>query len=105
MERDDLASLAGFFAGAEPLAPGAVALLGEDAAHHARVRRLESVIACIVADGAGARASVDRASLTKQEIGGDRSTRSDPRSAPSRDSPARTDRRPRSHALVRREVR
>ena len=56
MERDDLASLAGFFAGAEPLVRGGVARLGEDAAHHIRVRRLNVGERVFLADGAGAQA-------------------------------------------------
>jgi len=56
VERDDLASLAGFFAGAEPLVRGRVARLGEDAAHHIRVRRLNVGERVFLADGAGAQA-------------------------------------------------
>ena len=41
MERDDLAALAGFFSADQPLAPGVTVSLGDEAAHHARVRRLE----------------------------------------------------------------
>ena len=56
MERDDLASLAGFFAGAERLVRGGVARLGEDAAHHMRVRRLNPGDRVYLADGVGGQA-------------------------------------------------
>lgn len=55
MERDDLASLAGFFASG-PFAAGSVVQLGEDAAHHMRVRRLAEGDRVFLADGAGAQA-------------------------------------------------
>ena len=60
MERDDLASLgslAGFFSGAQPLTHGSVALLGEEAAHHMRVRRLSVGERVYLANGAGAQAT------------------------------------------------
>ena len=57
MERDDLASLAGFFSEAEPLVRGRVATLGEDAAHHMRVRRLSVGDRVYVADGRGTQAT------------------------------------------------
>jgi len=56
VERDDLASLAGFFAGDAPLVRGGIARLGEDAAHHMRVRRLDVGERVYLADGAGAQA-------------------------------------------------
>jgi len=56
VERDDLASLAGFFAGNHPLTPGTTASLDEEAAHHARVRRLAVGDRVYVADGVGGQA-------------------------------------------------
>ena len=68
MERDDLASLAGFFSADQPLAPGVIVSLGEEAAHHARVRRLETDARVFVADGVGARGIGRIVRLTKHEI-------------------------------------
>ena len=68
MERDDLASLAGFFSADQPLAPGVTLSLGDEAAHHARVRRLEAGATVVVADGVGARGVGRIVRLTKQEI-------------------------------------
>jgi 16S rRNA (uracil1498-N3)-methyltransferase len=68
VERDDLASVAGFFAGAQPLAPRSTAVLGEEAAHHARVRRLEAGDRVFVTDGTGARGTGSIVRLAKKEI-------------------------------------
>jgi len=68
VERDDLASLAGFFVADQPLAPGVTVSLGDESAHHARVRRLETGAAVFVADGAGARALGHIVRLTKREV-------------------------------------
>jgi 16S rRNA (uracil1498-N3)-methyltransferase len=68
VERDDLPSLAGFFSADQPLAPGVTVSLGDEAAHHARVRRLETGASVFVADGAGARGIGHIVRLTKQEI-------------------------------------
>ncbi|HUQ80896.1 MAG TPA: RsmE family RNA methyltransferase [Gemmatimonadaceae bacterium] len=67
MERDDLASLAGFFSDAEPLARGRVATLGEDAAHHMRVRRLSVGDRVYVADGRGTQATGAIVRLAKKD--------------------------------------
>lgn len=68
MERDDLASLAGFFCGEAPLAAGSTIVLGEDAAHHARVRRLAATERVFVADGAGARTVGTIVRIDKKQI-------------------------------------
>jgi len=68
VERDDLASLAGFFSGAQPLAPGTTVSLGEEAAHHARVRRLEVGEPVVVADGVGARGVGRIVLLAKKDL-------------------------------------
>jgi 16S rRNA (uracil1498-N3)-methyltransferase len=68
VERDDLASLAGFFCQGAPIAAGSSLTLGEDAAHHARVRRLEVGDRVYVADGAGTRAIGAIARAGKKEI-------------------------------------
>lgn len=68
MERDDLASLAGFFCGDQPLTPGTTVALGEEAAHHARVRRLELGQQVFVTDGAGARGTGRVVKLTKRDL-------------------------------------
>ena len=68
MERDDLAALAGFFCGDQPLVPGTTVALGQEAAHHARVRRLEQGERVFVADGAGGRGIGRVVKLTKGEI-------------------------------------
>jgi len=68
VERDDLASLAGFFSADQPLSPGATLSLGDEAAHHARVRRLETGASVFVADGVGGRGVGHIARITKQSI-------------------------------------
>ena len=68
MERHDLASLAGFFSGDAALAKGSTVILGEDAAHHARVRRLVVGDYVYLADGAGTRAVGSIARAAKKEI-------------------------------------
>lgn len=67
MDRDDLASLAGFFAGDERLTSGTVARLGEDAAHHMRVRRLDVGDRVYLADGAGSQATGSIVRLSKRD--------------------------------------
>ena len=67
MERDDLTSLAGFFAHAVPLIAGATARLGEEAAHHMRVRRLEIGTRVYLADGAGTQAVGTITRLAKRD--------------------------------------
>ena len=67
MERDDLASLAGFFSDGAGLVAEATVRLGEEAAHHMRVRRLEVGDVVFLADGAGARATGTITSLTKRD--------------------------------------
>ncbi|MFL5577478.1 MAG: RsmE family RNA methyltransferase [Gemmatimonadaceae bacterium] len=64
MERVDRPTVATFHAG-EPLAPGATVVLGEDAAHHARVRRLEVGERVVLTDGAGAVAQGTLVRLSK----------------------------------------
>ena len=80
MERHDLASLAGFFVGDEPLARGTVARLGEDAAHHMRVRRLSIGDRVFLADGAGVQAAgaIVRIGKKDAEVAVDDVIRSDP---------------------------
>lgn len=68
MERDDLASLAGFFCGDRPLEPQATIALGAEAAHHARVRRLNEGDRVFVADGVGARGTGRVVRLTKHDL-------------------------------------
>lgn len=68
MERDGLASLAGFFSDANALEPGTTIVLGEDAAHHARVRRLEAGAPVYVADGKGAQATGSIVRLGKKDL-------------------------------------
>ena len=65
MERRDRASLAAFFAADEPLSPGATVALGEDAAHHMRVRRLGVGERVAVLDGNGTRAEGTLVRLAK----------------------------------------
>ena len=67
MERDDLASLAGFFTDGARLAPGETVRLGEEAAHHMRVRRLEVGTQVYLADGAGTQATGTITRLAKRE--------------------------------------
>jgi 16S rRNA (uracil1498-N3)-methyltransferase len=68
VERDRLASLAGFFRGGVPLSSGTVANLGAEAAHHARVRRLEVGDRVYLADGAGRQGNGVIESLSKKQI-------------------------------------
>lgn len=68
MERDRLASLAGFFASDATLSSGTLVILGEEAAHHARVRRLEIGDAVYVADGAGRQGHGTIVGLSKKQI-------------------------------------
>jgi 16S rRNA (uracil1498-N3)-methyltransferase len=68
VERDDLASLAGFFCATAALASGDTITLGEDAAHHARVRRLAVDDRVFIADGAGMRAVGAIVRTAKNEI-------------------------------------
>lgn len=68
MERDDLASLAGFFLGDGPLAARTTATLDEEAAHHARVRRLDVGDRVYLADGAGAQGTGRITSLGKKQV-------------------------------------
>jgi len=68
VERDDLTSLAGFFSDASALEPGTAIVLGEEAAHHARVRRLEVGARVYVADGRGAQATGSIARLGKKDL-------------------------------------
>jgi 16S rRNA (uracil1498-N3)-methyltransferase len=67
VERDDLASLAGFFSNAGALARGGVAHLDEDAAHHMRVRRLSVGDRVYVANGLGVQATGAIARLGKKD--------------------------------------
>ena len=67
MERDDLASLAGFFADGQPLVHGHIARLGEEAAHHMRVRRLDVGDRVYLADGFGTQAAGSIVRLAKKE--------------------------------------
>lgn len=67
MERDDLAPIAGFFANGARLAPGETVTLGEEAAHHMRVRRLEVGSRVYLADGQGNQAGGTLARLAKRE--------------------------------------
>lgn len=66
MERDDRAGVATFVA-PEPLAPGSLSL-GEEAAHHARVRRLELHATVALVDGAGGRASGRVVRIGKRDL-------------------------------------
>ena len=68
MERDDLASLAGFFFEEGPLAARAIVTLGEEAAHHARVRRLEVGDRAYVADGVGNQGIGRLVALAKKQV-------------------------------------
>ena len=88
MERDDLASLAGFFAGGAELAPGLTAVLDHEAAHHARVRRLVVGDRVYVADGMGGHATGSIVRLAKNEL------------AVALDDVWRTPRLPEVHVLV-----
>ena len=88
MERDDLASVGGFFCGDQPLVPGTTVALGQEAAHHARVRRLEPGERVFVSDGVGARAVGRVVKLTKGDL------------EVSLDDVRRADRLPAIHMLV-----
>ena len=68
MERGDLASVAGFFSGDEPLARRGVIVLGDEAVHHARVRRLAVGDRVYVVDGVGGQGVGSIARLTKSSI-------------------------------------
>ena len=75
MERDGLASLAGFFAKGASFVEGGVIVLDSDAAHHMRVRRLSVGERVFVADGAGnhaigsiARVSKDDAAVAVESV-------------------------------------
>ena len=65
MERRARASLAAFFAADQPLAVGATIALGEEAAHHMRVRRLGVGERLAVLDGSGTRAEGTLVRLAK----------------------------------------
>jgi len=67
VERDDLASLAGFFL-TGTLAAHTTAVLDEEAAHHARVRRLDVGDRVYVADGVGAQGTGRIVSLAKKRL-------------------------------------
>ena len=67
MERDGLASLAGFFAKGATFVEGGVIVLDHDAAHHMRVRRLITGERVFVANGAGAQAIGSIVRLSKNE--------------------------------------
>jgi 16S rRNA (uracil1498-N3)-methyltransferase len=68
VERDDLAPLAGFFAGDQTLTPRSTAVLGEEAAHHARVRRAAAGDRVYLTDGMGNRATGTIVRLAKNQI-------------------------------------
>ena len=70
MERDGLASLAGFFAKGASFIEGGVIVLDSDAAHHMRVRRLNTGERVFVADGAGSHVigSIVRISKNDAEV-------------------------------------
>jgi 16S rRNA (uracil1498-N3)-methyltransferase len=67
VERDHRPGVAHFFCGEPLLSPGAL-VLGEDAAHHARVRRLAVGAPVTVRDGAGTTASGTLVRMAKQHI-------------------------------------
>ena len=68
MDRNYLASLAGLFCETEAPTPGRVVRLGEDAAHHVRVRRLDVGDAVYLANGAGAHAIGAIVAISKKEV-------------------------------------
>jgi len=80
VERHDLAALAGFFVDDAPLARDTVARLGEEAAHHMRVRRLSVGDRVFLADGVGVQASgtIRRIGKKDAEVAVDDVIRSDP---------------------------
>ena len=67
MERDRRPGLTHFFSGTPLLLPGAL-VLGEDAAHHARVKRLAVGAPVTVRDGAGTQASGTIVRMAKQHL-------------------------------------
>ena len=67
MERDHRAGVAHFYSSVPLLSPG-VLVLGEDAAHHAKVRRLSVGAAVTVRDGSGTTASGTLVRMAKQHI-------------------------------------
>ena len=67
MERDHRAGVAHFYSSVPLLSPG-VLVLGEDAAHHAKVRRLSIGAAVTVRDGSGTTASGTLVRMAKQHI-------------------------------------
>jgi 16S rRNA (uracil1498-N3)-methyltransferase len=68
VEPDHLASLATFFAADESLAEGAIVTLGEEVAHHVRVRRLGVGSAVRLLDGAGRRATASIIRLARGAV-------------------------------------
>ena len=67
MERDHRPGVAHFFTSEPLLSPGAL-VLGEDAAHHARVRRLAVGAPVTVRDGSGTTASGTLVRMAKQHL-------------------------------------
>jgi 16S rRNA (uracil1498-N3)-methyltransferase len=67
VERDNRPGVAHFYSGEPLLSPGAL-VLGEDAAHHARVRRLTIGTPVTVRDGAGTTASGTLVRMAKQHL-------------------------------------
>jgi 16S rRNA (uracil1498-N3)-methyltransferase len=67
VERDDRPGVAHFYSGEPLLTPGAL-VLGEDAAHHARVRRLAVGAPVTVRDGSGTTASGTLVRMARQHL-------------------------------------
>ena len=67
MERDHRPGVAHFYSTEPLLAPGAL-MLGEDAAHHARVRRLAVGAPVTVRDGSGTAASGTLVRMSKSHL-------------------------------------
>ncbi len=67
MERDHRPGVAHFYSAEPLLSPGAL-VLGEDAAHHARVRRMNVGAPVTVRDGAGTTASGTLVRMAKQHL-------------------------------------
>ncbi len=67
MERDHRPGVAHFYSGVPLLSPG-VLVLGEDAAHHAKVRRLAVGAAVTVRDGSGTTASGTLVRMGRQHL-------------------------------------
>ncbi len=67
MERDHRPGVAHFFSG-EPLLTSGALVLGEDAAHHARVRRLAVGAPVTVRDGSGSTSSGTLVRMAKQHL-------------------------------------